>query len=218
MKKIFLYGFLLAALTSAAQVVKIDHTYYTSWFSENKHIPVVVSYTLTQDMLQCGQKQKRKDKFKADPQHPKTTDLLLDYKNSGFDRGHNMPAADNECNSTGMGECFYFSNMTPQPHSFNAGLWEKLEDHERDEAAAHKKVIVVCGSLGERTTIGPHKVVVPEKMWKVIYNTATKEYKCYLFPNSDGLKGNFEDYGVPLNKIKEEAKVDFKDGAVKPEI
>lgn len=209
---------MLAVLTSTAQVVKIDHNFYTSWFSANKHIPVVVSYTLTQDMVQCPQKVKRKNKFKADPLHPKSTDLALDYKNSGFDRGHNMPAADNECNSTGMSECFYFSNMTPQPHSFNAGLWEKLEDHERDEAVQYKKMIVVCGSLGERTTIGSDKVVVPEKMWKVIYNTSSKEYTCYLFPNSDGLKGVISDYVVPLSKIEKEAKVNFKEGVVKPEI
>lgn len=209
--------FFTLCLTLQAQVVKLDYKYYTSWFSQLKHIPVVVTYTLTHDMLSCTDKIKRTNKFKPDPKHKNITDLAADYKNSGYDRGHNMSAADNECSMEGMTECFYFSNMTPQPHSFNAGVWEELEETERHEAIKHQKLIITCGSLGERFVIGKDKVCVPEKMWKVIYIHSLKKYECYLFPNSDGLQGKPEKYAVPLAEIKKLAKVDFTDGIVKPE-
>ena len=62
------------------------------------------------------------------------TDLGDDYEHSGFDRGHNMSAADNGCDTAAMKQCFYFSNMTPQVHSINAGAWKTLEMAERDSA------------------------------------------------------------------------------------
>ena len=127
-----------------------------------------------------------------------------------------MNAADNECNADGMAECFYFSNMTPQPHSFNAGVWEELENVERNEAFEYQKLIISCGSIGERFVIGQDKVCVPEKMWKVIYVLSLNKYECYLFPNSDGLQGKPEKYSVPLSEIKKQAKVDFKGGNVNP--
>lgn len=217
MRKIFGSFFLLLFVCFAsAQTVRISHTYYTCWFSQQKHIPLVVTYTLTNKMLSCSLKVKRKSKFKPDPLHKNTTNVAIDYKKSGFDRGHNMPAGDNECNELGMQECFYFSNITPQSHAFNAGLWEELENLERKEAKKSTGVIVTCGSLGERTTIGIHKVVVPEKMWKVIYIPAEKRYQCYLFPNAEVVKGELKDYSVSLEQIRKLAGVEFKDGEVKP--
>ncbi len=217
MRKLYSFFFLLLFVgLASAQTVKISHTYYTCWFSQQKHIPLVVTYTLTNKMLSCSLKVKRKSKFKPDPQYKNSTNIAIDYKSSGFDRGHNMPAADNECDELGMKECFYFSNITPQSHAFNAGLWEELENLERKEAKKFTWVIVTCGSLGERTTIGPDKVVVPEKMWKVIYIPAENRYACYLFPNAEVVKGEVKDYAVSLDRIRKLAGIEFNQGEVKP--
>ena len=120
-------------------------------------------------MLQCSERIPRQKKFTPDPKHTDITNLAKDYRNSGYDRGHNMNADDNKCDADGMKECFYYSNMTPQPHSFNAGRWEDLEKLERTDATSLGKVIVTIGSVGKQETIGPDKVVVPKYMWKVLY-------------------------------------------------
>ncbi|HEY4060454.1 MAG TPA: DNA/RNA non-specific endonuclease [Puia sp.] len=221
MKKVFLKMFVplvllfFAAGVSAqdtTELVKIEHTYYTSYFSPSEHIPIFVNYTLTGSMLSCTTKIKRNSKFTKDPTHPDITNLNADYTRSGYDRGHNMSAQDNSCNQEGMDECFYFSNMTPQPHFFNAGVWETLEKQERTEAAQYGTVIITVGSLGKVETIGKDSVVVPKYMWKVIYIPSTKKYQCYLFPDSDDAKAPLSQYVTTLDEIQEHAGITFNAG------
>lgn len=207
---------LLCSIPAIAQdIVKITHTYYTSYFSTKQHIPLLVQYTLTGEMLSCGPEAKvprSLGKFKADPEAPEITSLAKDYLRSGYDKGHNMSAADNSCNEDGMKECFYFSNMTPQPHFFNAGVWEKLERQERDEAIEYGQILVSIGSVGKAGTIGPDEVVVPKYMWKVIYIPSKKVYECYIFPNSDEAKQPLEEYLTPKDVLEAHADVTFKRG------
>ena len=196
--------------------VVISHTRYTSYFSEDEHIPLVVTFKLTADMVQCGEEQhSHRGKFSEDPDQPDLTNLNNDYRKSGFDRGHNMSAADNECDPDGMRECFYFSNMTPQPHAFNAGKWEDLEKQERTEAIEYGEVLITVGSIGIQQQIGTDQLAVPQYMWKVIYITNTKNYQCYLFPDAENVNDPLPQYQVPLDSIETLAPVDFNDGVVK---
>jgi endonuclease G, mitochondrial len=196
--------------------IVINHTHYTSWFSEDEHIPLVVSFVLTADMINCSaEEHSHRGKFTEDPDQPDLTNLNNDYRKSGYDRGHNMSAADNECNADAMRECFYFSNITPQPHTFNAGKWEDLEKQERSEAITYGKIIVTVGSIGIQQQIGADSVAVPRYMWKVIYIPAAKNYECYLFPDNAGVTNPLPQYQVPLDSIETLAPVDFNDGVVK---
>ena len=210
---IFLPVFLLLQLYGFAQpkdIVVLKHQFYTSYFSVTEHIPVVVEYALTKDMFICDTKLKRTNKFTPDPLLQNATNLKNDYKGSGYDRGHNMNAADNACNEMGMAECFYFSNMTPQPHFFNAGTWEDLENQER-RYAAEEKIYVFVGSIGKSSTIGADEVVVPEKMWKVIFfpQRSTNNYECYLFPDSKEAVKPYTIYKVSKETIEQYAKIKF---------
>jgi endonuclease G len=191
-----------------ADIVKIKHTYFTSYFSKSEHIPIIVQYSLKPDMLNCSDPIKRSNRFAKDPKQPVITNLQKDYTRSGYDRGHNMSAADNACDATGMKECFYFSNMTPQPHFFNAGVWEKLENQERDEAR-QSAIVVFVGSLGKTETIGADKVYVPKYMWKVIYHPDTEKYECYLFPDSDNANKELSEYETTKDEIETHAGIQF---------
>jgi len=210
---ISLLFFLLVLATSAQHLARIDYKHYTSWYSHAEHIPIVVEYTLQPMGLSCDIKTERAKKFTGDPAH-RIPNLNRDYRKSGYDRGHNMSAADNCCDKQAMKECFYFSNMTPQPHSFNAGKWEELEEKERQEALQQHHVIVTCGSLGKAAVIGEDSVAVPKYMWKVIYLPDHHNYLCYLFPNTDHVNQALEHYAVKLQEIEEKAHVHFKDGVV----
>ena len=200
----------LCCVAQPKDIVMLKHQYYTSYFSSTQHIPVVIEYVLTKDMFICDAKLKRTNKFTADPLLPEATNLKNDYKGSGYDRGHNMSAADNGCNETGMIECFYFSNMTPQPHFFNAGTWEDLEKQER-QYATDEKIIVFVGSIGKQSVIGVDEVVVPKQMWKVIYfpHRLTNNYDCYLFPDSSEAVKPYTQYKVTKEAIEEQAKIKF---------
>ena len=110
----------------------LKHTNYLSIFSKSKRYPVMVEWWLTKEKVTCKNPLKRKDNFKPDPLSPSITNLFNDYKGSGYNRGHMMPAADNLCQTQLVqDECFYFSNIIPQPHTLNAGSWKTLETETR---------------------------------------------------------------------------------------
>jgi len=192
-------------------IVTLKHAYYTSHFSTTSHIPWVVEYTLRKKDVSCTTPIKRTNKFAADPLNVKATDLDKDYKNSGYDRGHNMPAADNGCNGAkAMTECFYFSNMFPQTHRLNAGVWKTLEEQERDMAIQDDSIYVWIGSYGIAKTIGPDEVAVPKYCWKVIYDYKTLEWLAYIFPNTSTVAGKPEDFVTTVQDIEEKSGFEFK--------
>ena len=167
----------------AQDVVVLKHTNYTAHYSKSKHYPVMVEWWITKAKVGCPTPLARKDKFAPDPLLKAETDLADDYKGSGTDRGHNMPAAENQCQTQDVqDECFYFSNMTAQYHSLNAGDWKSLEVLERQLAMDNDSVYVWCGSVGEAKKIGTTSV--PTQCWKVIEIKKTKEFLAYLFDNT----------------------------------
>jgi len=195
MKKVLLMvSFILIGLISMSQdVVVLKHTNYTSHYSKSKHYPVMVEWWSTKKNVGCLSPMARKDNFKPDPLLPIETDLLEDYKGSGTDRGHMMPAAENLCQTPEVqDECFYFSNMAAQYHSLNAGDWKSVESMEREWAIKEDSVHIWCGNIGEAKKIG--KVSVPKQCWKVLYFVKTKEWMAFLFENDtskpDGIHNN----------------------------
>jgi endonuclease G len=183
----------ITVFTFSQDVVVLKHTNYTSHFSKSKKYPVMVEWWITKAKIGCPTPLARKDNFKPDPKLPNETNLLEDYKGSGTDRGHMMPAAENLCQTPEVqDECFYFSNMAPQYHSLNAGDWKSVEMLERQISLQNDSVKVWCGNIGVAKRIG--KVAVPTNCWKVIYIVKTKEWLCFLFDNNtskpDGINNN----------------------------
>ena len=185
MKKItILFSLLiLCVFTFAQDLVVFKHTNYTSTFSKSKKYPVLVEWWLTKAKVSCATPLARVDAFQPDPLDVIETDVKKDYVNSGLDRGHNMPAAENLCQGMDVQiECFYMSNMTPQYHSLNAGDWKSVETLERQLAATEDSVHVWCGSVGEAKKIG--RISVPTQCWKVIYIKKSNEWFAFLFDNT----------------------------------
>lgn len=204
LKSSILVLILISTLTAFGQTpdtVTLTHKYYSTTFSKAKGFPVVVKYWLTRAMLSCETRVKRTNAFKTDPQLPEYTNLKNAYTKSGYDRGHNMPAEDNRCDPVGMKECFYYSNMTPQTHSLNAGSWKTLEERERSEAMRHDSVLVWCGSVAtEQRKIG--RVSVPEYCWKIIFVKSKRSTGAYSFRNDKSPSRPLESYMVSADSIQ----------------
>jgi endonuclease G len=186
-------SFLIMGSSTQQDNVILKHTNYTSTFSISKKYPVMVEWWVTKSMVSCPTPLKRKDNFKADPLLPTHTNIAKDYVGSGFDRGHMMPAADNLCQTQLIqDECFYFSNMSAQYHSLNAGDWKSLETLTREEAKVKDSIHVWTGNIGEIKRIG--SVAVPKYCWKVIHIEKQNKWSAYLFENNtskpDGIKNN----------------------------
>jgi endonuclease G len=195
--------------TFAQDVVVLKHTNYTSHFSKSKYYPVMVEWWITKAKVGCPTPLARKDNFKPDPLLKDETDLMDDYKGSGLDRGHNMPAAENQCQTQDIqDECFYFSNMTAQYHSLNAGDWKSLETLERQWANEMDSVHIWCGSVGEIKKIG--KVSVPKICWKVVYVVKTKEWYSYTFENVADKPSGLNSHKVEKKDVEKLTGFKFK--------
>ena len=73
---------------------------------------------------------------------------LKDYFRSGYDRGHQVPAADCKWSQEAMNATFALSNMCPQVgEGFNRDYWAHLEDFCRRLTHTYPSVRIVTGPL-----------------------------------------------------------------------
>lgn len=182
-------------------LITVKHTNYTTTFSKSKNYPVIVDWWVTRSKITCKEPLKRENSFKPDPTLNWDTKFNDDYLNSGYDRGHMCPAADNLCASKKvLDETFYFSNISPQQHSLNAGDWLTLETLTREIAERSDSVHVWSGNLGEIKKI--KEVSVPKQCWKVIHVKKTNKWEAYLFENDKSKPNGLLDNKVSISKIE----------------
>jgi endonuclease G len=153
----------------------------------------------------------RTNEFIPDPMIP-GTDFSIDYKKSGYDRGHLAPAADMAYSMETMVESFFYSNMSPQLPRFNRGVWKKLEMQVRRWANQYDSLYVVTGPLFDSamSTIGPHRVAVPKAYYKVLLQKRNGSWNGigFILPNSN-IKVDFKDYATTIDKVEEITGIDF---------
>ena len=126
-----------------------------------------------------------------------------DYTNSGFDRGHMVPAFAlwSRHGRDAFLATFTCSNLVPQYHEQNAGIWEDLED---DVAGGHRQGDGWAGSLRNLTVInGPvyegeivmlkTGIAVPTACFSIVldWQEDGSGYKALAFqiPNTKTVKG-----------------------------
>ena len=171
---------------------------------------MLVEWYATKAKIGCPTPLARKDQFAPDPQIREESDIAKDYVGSGTDRGHMSPAADNLClGAEVQKECFYFTNMSPQYHSLNAGDWKTVETLTRTLALQYDSVHVWAGNIGEAKKIG--RVSVPTICWKVIYIKKTKEYMAFVFDNNTNKPDGINNNKVTLDDIQKLTHFKFKD-------
>lgn len=157
---------------------------YLAGHDNARHEPAWVAERLTAaSAWACGS---RIDAFKADPDLPASAAAKpADYAHSGFDIGHMANAANHLGAVQEQRETFYLSNMLPQQHLLNAGLWFKLEVMVRVWAWTRHDIIVLSGPVYHEgaPTIGANKLPVPAGFYKIIMDPATGETLAFLVPH-----------------------------------
>lgn len=140
----------------------------------------------------------RKDNFRPDTAlDPAERSELKDYSGSGYDRGHQAPAADFKRDQVLMDDSFYLSNMSPQIGSgFNRHIWAELEDYARGRIKANGGGYVITGPLfydpaedDPRTAdgvvkikwIGGGRVAVPTHFYKIVVLPQGDKATCVAF-------------------------------------
>lgn len=157
----------------------LDYVDFIVDFNPEHHQPNFASWILTRDMVE-NSTAPRRDNFRPDPDVPESS-TLADYKRSGYDRGHIVPAGDMKHDPDAMDRTFFLTNISPQLNQLNAGPWKTLEDNCRNWAVRDSVLVIVAGPiLTDRLNkkIGTTGVTVPQRYFKVI-----------LAPNADPPRG-----------------------------
>lgn len=199
----------------------VNHEYYTLSYNEKHEQPNWVQYIVTREMIN-GPAQ-RESAFVEDTCVSTFSAKSADYKKSGFDRGHLCPAADMRLNNKCMSETFYMSNISPQRHQFNAGVWLDLENYVRSLVDRYDSLYVVTGPV--LTDDLPciygkyNNVSVPEYFYKIIYSEKHSWMLGYLVPHKTNYKTKKElfMYKVPVDSIESLTQIDFFHGVYNEE-
>ncbi len=158
----------------------------------------------------------RSDNFRPDFRIPKIFRAdLVDFKGSGFDRGHMIPSANQRGLEIQNSETFLLSNMSPQKGDLNRFIWRKLEKEIRvlNNRSEILETYVVTGPIFNFdqavVTIGTNdsndvSIPVPHAYFKSVLTEDDKgNIKLYSFiiPNH-GSQQPLSNYIVPTTKVE----------------
>ncbi|WP_157491956.1 DNA/RNA non-specific endonuclease [Gelidibacter mesophilus] len=186
----------------------IHHQRYSLSYSEPHEQAEWVAYELKKSHL--SKSNFKRPYFEIDPAVKTGAASWRNYKNSGYDRGHLCPAGDRNYNQKAHDETFLTSNISPQNHEFNAGIWNSLEQKVRDWARKYDGVYVVAGGVlkDNLATIGNEKVAVPEHFYKIIYDPNNQKMIAFLMPSKDS-KEPLCKFVVPVDSVEVLTGIDF---------
>jgi len=212
-KHIYLFLFICFKLTSQEYLPKsegeiIRHKYYILSYNEDHEQANWVHYKLNPTFLNGTTP--RINSFKVDPKVSTKSAELIDYKGSGYDRGHLAPAGDMKYSRESMIESFFMSNMSPQDPSFNRGIWRRLEETIRKWGKSSEIFISTAGVLNIKNlgSIGGNKVTIPSKYYKVIYSPKNNSMIGFLLSNK-GSSSELKSFMVSIDSIESITGIDF---------
>ncbi|WP_299776922.1 DNA/RNA non-specific endonuclease [uncultured Formosa sp.] len=189
----------------------IYHNNYTLSYNESHEQAEWVAYELKKsDIVYVDRK---RPYFYEDKAVKTKSADWRNYKKSGYDKGHLCPAADRRKSIASYNETFLTSNISPQNHDFNAGIWNALEQTVRTWAKSYNDVYVVTGGVltPNLKTIGDEHVSVPNYFYKIIFKDdgANSKMIAFLMPNKPNENKSIKSYIVSVDQIEAETGIDF---------
>ncbi|MCJ1297409.1 nuclease [Hypocenomyce scalaris] len=202
-----------------------------SAFDRRTRNPHWVAEHITPTSLSLSNGDRRHSVFVEDPSIPaKFRAKLHDYFRSGYDRGHQVPAADAKWSQEAMDQTFLLTNMCPQVgDGFNRDYWAHLEDFCRRLTNNFPSVRIVTGPLYlprkdpsdgkwrvSYEVIGnPPNVAVPTHFYKVILAEDGKtggnvSLGAFVLPNAEIANDKpLTDFEVPIEAVERASGLEF---------
>lgn len=163
----------------------------------------------------------RADNFRPDYRIPEMFRAdLVDYVNSGYDRGHLIASADQIETEIQNSETFLLSNMSPQKPDLNRKTWKNLETAVRELDAKKDiyetyvicgpmflfdKIVEVIGSQDENEVTLP----IPHAYFKSVLTENDRgalHMWSFIIPNEDSDK-QLADFLVPTTEVEKKAGI-----------
>jgi endonuclease G, mitochondrial len=138
-----------------------------------------------------------------------------DYTRSGYDRGHLAPnfAIATRYGAVAQRETLLMSNIVPQKHALNAGLWQQLEQRiATGYPARFGEVWVIAGPVfGPKPEKLRRRVAVPEACYMIIVDESDGRVRttAYLFPQDTPEGARLDDFLVSIDELEHRTGLDF---------
>lgn len=155
-----------------------------------------------------------------DKEHPSyyySSDYIY---SSGFEHGHICPSADRLYSTEANKQTFYLTNMQPQYHDFNSGIWEKLEDKIRKAwvPSNTSDVLYVCkgGTIDDennRIKNINERLIVPKYFFTALLLKNSRGYRAIGFwmehTAVNHSEDNLKDYAMSIDQLEQKTGIDF---------
>jgi endonuclease G, mitochondrial len=188
--------------------------------SEDK-IPLWVCEHVT--AAQLGTDTDRSDKFKTDPDLKGPHSTPADYSHSGYDQGHQAPAANQGKDQELQDQTFFMSNMAPQRPKMNRNAWKALETLTRQWVTTYTEAYEFTGPIFydpnaangvlQYPTIGRDAVAVPTHFYKIVIVKDGTQWKsiAFVMPNVATYKAPYhlEQYIQSIRWIEQHTGLNF---------
>jgi endonuclease G len=206
---------------NAPSIRVLKNRAYVVGYSDALGNPLWVAYHV-QDLAKIPTPPHRPEKFEVDRRTVARVEPD-DYANSGYDRGHLAPnyAIATHFGATAQRETFLMSNITPQRHALNAGLWAELEMKiATSYPARYGEVWVFAGPVfGANPPKLRGGVRVPDAFFMIIVdeNESRLRTLAFLVPQDTPANADPERYLTTIDEIQRRTGIDFlselEDGA-----
>jgi endonuclease G len=183
----------------------VQHSAFAVSYNEEHEQPEWAAWRLTAPRTR-GTLPRPQRAFHPDPAVRTRTADYPDYSRSGYDRGHLVPNGDMRWDAQAQAETFLLSNICPQLHSFNDGVWRLLEEACRRWARSRGNLFIVTGpvlkpglpKIGRQTQIS-----VPTHFWKLVVETDGPDVAAiaFLIPHQD-TRRPFMDFAITVDSLE----------------
>jgi endonuclease G len=191
----------------------VGHNYFSLSYNEPFEQAEWVAYILDKSHLTYDDR--KRPYFIEDPFVSSKSADWKNYRGSGYDRGHLVPAGDRRFSEQAYNETFYTSNISPQNRKFNAGIWNDLEKQTRRWAKKYGELYVITGGVltNGLVEIGEEDVDVPDVFYKIIARKKGNQLIAiaFMIPNKPQLKP-LSKFIVSIDDVEKVTGIDFFNG------
>ena len=184
-------------------------------------------------MYASNRKQNTSRYYSDTNQYPMDPDLPAQYyfdydpfRGSGYDHGHICPSADRLYSRDANIQTFYLTNMQPQRHIFNAGIWEKMEEKLRSWISTGSKAedtLYVCkgGTIDAVSGVTDNPIretlqnglIVPRYFFMALLRKQKTGYKALAFwvehTDDDHSNDPLGNYVISVRELERRTGIDF---------
>lgn len=156
--------------------------------------------------------------WEKDPFLNKQSNVAAQFSAKGYDRGHQIPSADRLGGAMANQQTFYYSNVTPQLHDFNGGVWNNLESAVRGWSSSSNgtdTLYVVTGCVADANcpTVKDHDgnaVAVPKAYYKALLRLSKGNYMGvgFYLPH-ENTKQSYKEFACSLKELEEKTGMTF---------